>query len=286
MYKTKYLCALLALSVYVGYYHLYRRSTQNSQFFRIGSRKVGSQLNTEQLFFLKYWDIQRRMRFDYEQLLEPCKNKMKWSAVYPERTFYMITSSRFSNATLHVKPVGQYSRLVIETFSVMNTRKNIGGDWWRVFVKGTSSSVHVTVLDRLDGTYEASFLILQPGKYEIDLYLEYTLCDGMKDPPEDFFSKGIDVSFSFSEQKLGYSFFEGSKTYLFLILIILCILNIASFGRFLRGLVSLFKEMTKEKDKINKPFQDIVRNHIWSKNINVIYHFVLNVDIAMYIKVK
>ena len=143
----------------------------------------------ESEYFLKYWNLQRNMLLDYGKVMEPCKHDMNWKPYYIERTPYLVTSANYSKATLHLKPAGQYSRLLIEAYSLMNTPKSIGGDSWRVLVKGTAS-VPVTIIDNMNGSYEASFLILDAGPYFIDLYLEYTLCDGFKDPPLGWFSKG------------------------------------------------------------------------------------------------
>jgi len=105
----------------------------------------------------------------------------------------MISSANFSGIQLDIGPAGQFSRVLIESYSLMDTRKTIGGDTWRVLVRG-EKSVPVTVVDNMDGTYEASFLIRDPGFYQIVLFLEYTLCDGIKDPPPRWFNKGkLDV---------------------------------------------------------------------------------------------
>lgn len=52
------------------------------------------------------------------------------------------------------------------------------------------SSVAVTVFDHNNGTYEALFLITEPGAYQVIIYLDYSLCDAFKDPPRDWFIKG------------------------------------------------------------------------------------------------
>ena len=44
--------------------------------------------------------------------------------------------------------------------------------------------------DNMDGTYEVSFLLTEPGYYNVTLSLEYTLCDGFKDPPPRWFNLG------------------------------------------------------------------------------------------------
>ena len=41
-----------------------------------------------------------------------------------------------------------------------------------------------------NGTYEALFLITEPGVYQVIIYLDYSLCDAFKDPPHDWFVKG------------------------------------------------------------------------------------------------
>lgn len=143
----------------------------------------------QKMFFLKYWNLQHEMRFNFSKIIEPCKNDMKWRPYHVERTPYMITSANYTKTSLHINSAGQYSRLLIETYSLMNTRKYIGGDSWRIFIKG-NSSVPITLIDNLDGTYEVSFLIVEPGQYFVEIHLDYTLCDGLKDPPENFFSQG------------------------------------------------------------------------------------------------
>ena len=47
-----------------------------------------------------------------------------------------------------------------------------------------------TVFDHNDGTYEVLFLIKEPGVYKINMILDYTLCDGLIDPPIDWFQNG------------------------------------------------------------------------------------------------
>ena len=51
-------------------------------------------------------------------------------------------------------------------------------------------SVAATVFDHNNGTYEALFLIGEPGVYQVIIHLDYSLCDGFRDPPRDCFIKG------------------------------------------------------------------------------------------------
>ena len=39
------------------------------------------------------------------------------------------------------------------------------------------------------GTYEALFLFMKPGIYQLSISLDYSLCDGFEDPPRDWFIK-------------------------------------------------------------------------------------------------
>ena len=74
-----------------------------------------------------------------------------------------------------------------------NLDKTIGGDSWRVHVRDPSS-MSATVIDHNNGKYEVIFLVLESGKYDVEVVLEYSLCDGYKDPPRDWFIKGNSTS--------------------------------------------------------------------------------------------
>ena len=68
--------------------------------------------------------------------------------------------------------------------------KRTGGDSWRVYIRQGPASLAPIVTDNDDGTYEVMFLSLEPGNYSAQVFLDYTLCDGFRDPPEDWFIKG------------------------------------------------------------------------------------------------
>jgi hypothetical protein len=139
--------------------------------------------------FMLFWSMHRSRRMDYKRILGPCKHLMKWKAKYPNKTPYTISSANHSYATLDIQPAGQYSTIKIDSYSRKNTKKRVGGDSWRIHVQGPAS-VPVVVTDSSNGTYEASFLLITPGVYKVTIYLDYTLCDGYKDPPEGWFIKG------------------------------------------------------------------------------------------------
>ena len=48
------------------------------------------------------------------------------------------------------------------------------------------ASVSATVFDHQNGTYEAMALLVEPGNYSVRAYLDYSLCDGLRDPPENW----------------------------------------------------------------------------------------------------
>ena len=83
----------------------------------------------------------------------------------------------------------EFSSILIETRTKDNKRKTIGGDSWRIHLKGPSSP-STTVLDHQNGTYEVLFLVIEPGTYTVHAYLEHSLCDGLKEPPDNWFILG------------------------------------------------------------------------------------------------
>ena len=90
---------------------------------------------------------------------------------------------------LDIQPSGHFSRIFIQTRSTSGQEKTIGGDFWRVFFTGPAN-VAATVFDHQNGTYEAIALLVETGTYKVRAYLDYSLCDGLRDPPEDWFRVG------------------------------------------------------------------------------------------------
>ena len=89
-----------------------------------------------------------------------------------------------------IRPAGEFSRVMLQTQYPNGTQKKYGGDFWRCYVKGTTS-VPVSKKDFWNGSYEFKFLLMEAGNYTLGLSLEYTLCDGIKEPPPDWFVKGM-----------------------------------------------------------------------------------------------
>ena len=90
---------------------------------------------------------------------------------------------------MDIKPAGEFSRFGIQSQTSNGQPKTIGGDDWRVLIWG-ASAIAPTVIDHGNGTYEVLFLILEPGNYFASIVLDYSLCEGMKNPPDYWFMLG------------------------------------------------------------------------------------------------
>ena len=140
--------------------------------------------------FRHEWLRQRRARVDWENIIKPCVDNMAWGSV---KEHWGKTNR--SNATTSdiifkdIRPAGEFSKIFIQSKTSDNRTKLIGGDTWRVYVRGPTS-IAASVFDHNNGTYEALFLITEPGVYQLMIYLDYSLCDGLKDPPRDWFMIG------------------------------------------------------------------------------------------------
>ena len=140
--------------------------------------------------FIREWCRIRRARVDWEQMLKPCKGNLAWSGKLPGWEEEHRTDPDESFISLwDIRQCGEFSRLSIRTVASNGQEKRIGGDSWRVQLKGPAS-VAGTVFDHMNGTYEVVFLITEPGNYQVEAILDHSLCDGLKDPPLDWFIVG------------------------------------------------------------------------------------------------
>ena len=48
----------------------------------------------------------------------------------------------------------------------------------------------LSTVDLQNGEYTGLFVLPEPGEYEIHIILEYSACEGITDPPKDWFRKG------------------------------------------------------------------------------------------------
>ena len=90
--------------------------------------------------------------------------------------------------------LGEFSRFYIQSVTSDGRLKRTGGDSWRVHIRQGPASLAPMVVDHDDGTYEVMFLALEPGNYSTQVFLDYTLCDGYRDPPADWYIKGVNFT--------------------------------------------------------------------------------------------
>ena len=128
---------------------------------------------------------------DWKSILKPCINNTKWGL---EKKYWgkeNRSSARTSEVVYQdIRPAGEFSKMIfIQSKTADNRTKLIGGDSWRVHLHGPSS-LGATVFDHENGTYEILFLIMEPGNYQVIIFLDFSLCDGLKEPPANWFIKG------------------------------------------------------------------------------------------------
>ena len=137
--------------------------------------------------FIAHWCRKQRWRLDWKGMISPCANNTAWNSSR-DRTNATDPNTSFISLW-DIKPVGEYSRFSIQSQTKEGRPKTQGGDTWRVLLRGPSS-ISPTVFDHGNGTYEVLFLAMESGVYAANITLDYTLCDGFKDPPWDWFIIG------------------------------------------------------------------------------------------------
>ncbi|KAJ7318451.1 hypothetical protein OS493_037930 [Desmophyllum pertusum] len=138
--------------------------------------------------FQENWCRIRRARVDLDSLLKPCFYNISWNGDSPNRQL-QTDAAKSLISFFDIRPAGQFSRFSIQTKTRDDKLKLIGGDSWRVLLRGPAT-VSPTVFDHGNGTYEFLFLVMDPGVYKLDMTLDYSLCDGYRDPPKNWFIVG------------------------------------------------------------------------------------------------
>lgn len=154
------------------------------------STHVGGILARRAVSFAKDWCRIRRARLDWREYLSPCHEHTRFGKRYLEWGIENRTNA--TNSLIlnwDIRPAGEFSRFFIQSKTSANESKRIGGDAWRIRVYGVAS-VSPTVFDNKNGTYEVLFLLMEPGFYQLQIVLDYSLCDGQKDPPVDWYRRG------------------------------------------------------------------------------------------------
>ena len=138
--------------------------------------------------FQENWCRIRRARVDLDSLLKPCFYNISWNGDSPNRQLQTDAAKSFISF-FDIRPAGQFSRFSIQTKTRDGKLKLIGGDSWRILLRGPAT-VSPTMFDHGNGTYEFLFLVMDPGVYKLDITLDYSLCDGYRDPPRNWFILG------------------------------------------------------------------------------------------------
>lgn len=134
------------------------------------------------------WCQIRMHRYDWKNMIGHCLRHVPWDATPLDKKLQTRASISYVKR-MDIKPAGFFSKIYIQSVSVEHRNKTIGGDSWRVDIRG-SSNMAATVYDKNNGLYEAVFLIEEPGLYRAEIVLDYSLCEGFKDPPLDWFILG------------------------------------------------------------------------------------------------
>ena len=111
---------------------------------------------------------------------------LKWSDINNFKFTFKMNLSRFFLFLL-----GHFSRFFIQSVKRDGFFKVFGGDAWRVYIRQGPASLTPQVWDHGNGIYEVVFLVMEPGNYSAQITLDFTLCDGLREPPVDWFIKGL-----------------------------------------------------------------------------------------------
>ena len=134
------------------------------------------------------WCRMRMHRYDWKNVIGRCLKFMAWDGKQLNAELQTKAAKSYIKQ-LDIRPAGFFSKIYIQSVSLRSENKTIGGDAWRVNIRGPVNMA-ATVFDMNNGVYEAVFLPQEPGKYWVEIILDYSLCEALKDPPLDWFIRG------------------------------------------------------------------------------------------------
>ncbi|XP_032221804.2 uncharacterized protein LOC116604066 [Nematostella vectensis] len=156
---------------------------------RYGVPVVEGELGTKERFEL-LWCRMQRARVDWKAVVAPCEGNTQWGHVTDRWRGEEPTSATTSYISYwDMQPAGEFSRFFIQSQTAEGTAKTVGGDEWRVHLIGPAY-LAPTVMDHGNGSYEVLFLAMEHGTYQAKIVLDYSLCNGIRDPPRDWFIIG------------------------------------------------------------------------------------------------
>lgn len=195
--------------------------------------------------FERHWCRLQKLRVDWEGLLSPCVGNTKWSETSPEWKNQPPTDPMASYIYYwDINPAGEFSRFFIQSQTNDGTRKTIGGDAWRIHISGPAY-IAPNVIDLKNGSYEVLFLVMEPGVYQVEVMLDYTLCNGLRDPPADWFIKG-ETALTEDVHFYKFTFYcwnlyvnSPNKLFLHFLRLVTYLLRIITFERISQGLCNV-----------------------------------------------
>lgn len=133
----------------------------------------------EESNFLTTWCRIQRTQLDANELLGSCDVCADNSTLRTcNRDPSKATDINNSYLTWQfIRPAGHFSHLFITTNNASGCAKSIGGDYWKVTLRGPSV-LTASVFDLRNGSYEAVFLPVKAGRYKVDIILVYShMCE-------------------------------------------------------------------------------------------------------------
>ena len=131
---------------------------------------------------------ERWNRMDWQGMLRPCKDNLEFGENKLSES--LKTSPKYSHILrMDIRKTGEFSKIAIQSRTTEGRVKTVGGDTWRIFVRGPSF-ITPFVTDLGNGVYQAAFMIMEPGFYKAEINLENSLCNSYKDPPKNWLKQG------------------------------------------------------------------------------------------------
>eukprot|EP00112_Aurelia_sp_Birch-Aquarium-sp1_P008194 Seg190.1 transcript_id=Seg190.1/GoldUCD/mRNA.D3Y31 product="hypothetical protein" protein_id=Seg190.1/GoldUCD/D3Y31 len=192
LYKSKILFGVLIAAFIVTYTrYLSQNIFQKIKPYDVVANVDGSKFhrinNTEE--FISQWCRISKARADWKSILAPCAGFLSWDSRKTLNSSLETDAQNSFVAWQDIRPAREISRIFLSTRLKNGSDKTIGGDSWRVRINGTAT-INAHVIDHKNGTYEIVFVCMDEGVYFVYILLDYTLCNGLRDPPENWFRKG------------------------------------------------------------------------------------------------
>ena len=145
--------------------------------------------NIYQNKFVEQWCLGGKETGNWRAIIRPCLGLLTWERKESLPDLFETDPLNSFIADTDIRHAGEFSRISIVTKARTGLTKTIGGDSWRIKINGTAS-LNAKVIDHSNGTYDVIFLCMDQGVYFVHIYLDYSLCNGLRDPPRDWFKKG------------------------------------------------------------------------------------------------